>query len=117
MTEKLELDRPDEKTVASVNASLEKCWNDATSPLPYTPLIIPSVKVPEFNLFGDGKEWYTKKEDEYTASTTPKETLPADGADGLDFIMGQSLNSMMMEEQRKPVPEILWGDDGNGNAL
>ena len=22
-----------------------------------------------------------------------------------------------MEEQRKPVPEILWGSDGNGNAL
>lgn len=26
MTEKLE---PDEKTIASLNASLEKCWNDA----------------------------------------------------------------------------------------
>ena len=32
MTEKLE---PDEKTIASLNASLEKCWNDAENPLPY----------------------------------------------------------------------------------
>ena len=118
MTEKLE---PDEKTIASVNASLEKCWNDAESPLPYIPLVVPPIEVPEFNLFGSGKEWYTEREDGYTAPatpvSTPRNTQQADGADGLDFIMGQSLNSMMMEEQRKPVPEILWGGDGNGNAL
>ena len=118
MTEKLE---PDEKIIASLNASLEKCWNDAESPLPYIPLVVPPIEVPEFNLFGSGKEWQTEREDGYTApatpASTPKDTQQADGADGLDFIMGQSLNSMMMEEQRKPVPEILWGGDGNGNAL
>ena len=118
MTEKLE---PDEKTIASVNASLKKCWNDAESPLPYIPLVVPPIEVPEFNLFGSGKEWQTEREDGYTAPatpvSTPRNTQQADGADGLDFIMGQSLNSMMMEEQRKPVPEILWGGDGNGNAL
>ena len=114
MTEKLE---PDEKTIASINASLEKCWNDAESPLPYIPLVVPPIEVPEFNLFGSGKEWYTEREDGYTAPATPRNTQQADGADGLDFIMGQSLNSMMMKEQRKPVPEILWGGDGNGNAL
>lgn len=118
MTEKLE---PDEKTIASINASLEKCWNDAESPLPYIPLVMPPIEVPEFNLFGSGKEWYTEREDGYTAPatpvSTPRNTQQADGADGLDFIMGQSLNSMMMKEQRKPVPEILWGGDGNGNAL
>ncbi|MBS1391433.1 hypothetical protein DXB64_19925 [Bacteroides uniformis] len=118
MTEKLE---PDEKTIASINASLEKCWNDAESPLPYIPLVVPPIEVPEFNLFGSGKEWYTEREDGYTAPatpvSTPRNTQQADGADGLDFIMGQSLNSMMMKEQRKPVPEILWGGDGNGNAL
>lgn len=117
MTEKLE---PDEKTIASINASLEKCWNDAESPLPYIPLVVPPIEVPEFNLFGSGKEWYTEREDGYTAPatpvSTPRNTQQADGADGLDFIMGQSLNSMM-KEQRKPVPEILWGGDGNGNAL
>ena len=52
-------------------------------------------------------------EDGYTAPatpvSTPRNTQQADGANGLDFIMGQSLNSMMMKEQRKPVPEILWG--------
>lgn len=115
MTEKLE---PDEKTIASVNASLEKCWNDAENPLPYIPLVVPPIEVPEFNLFGNGKEWHTEREDEYTTpASTPRDTQQADGADELDFIMGQSLNSMMMEEQRKPVPEILWGGDGNGNAL
>lgn len=118
MTEKLE---PGEKTIASINASLEKCWNDAESPLPYIPLVVPPIEVPEFNLFGSGKEWYTEREDGYTAPatpvSTPRNTQQADGADGLDFIMGQSLNSMMMKEQRKPVPEILWGGDGNGNAL
>lgn len=115
MTEKLE---PDEKTIASVNASLEKCWNDAENPLPYIPLVVPPIEVPEFNPFGNGKEWHTEREDEYTTpASTPRDTQQADGADGLDFIMGQSLNSMMMEEQRKPVPEILWGGDGNGNAL
>ena len=118
MTEKLE---PDEKTTASLNASLEKCWNDAESPLPYIPLVVPPIEVPEFNLFGSGKEWHTEREDEYTTpatpASTPRDTQQADGADELDFIMGQSLNSMMMEEQRKPVPEILWGGDGNGNAL
>ena len=118
MTEKLE---PDEKTIASLNASLEKCWNDAESPLPYIPLVVPPIEVPEFNLFGNGKEWHTEREDEYTTpvtpASTPRDTQQADGADELDFIMGQSLNSMMMEEQRKPVPEILWGSDGNGNAL
>ena len=118
MTEKLE---PDEKTIASINASLEKCWNDAESPLPYIPLVVPPIEVPEFNLFGSGKEWQTEREDGYTAPatpvSTPRNTQQADGADGLDFIMGQSLNSMMMKEQRKPVPEILWGGDGNGNAL
>ena len=115
MTEKLE---PDEKTIASVNASLEKCWNDAENPLPYIPLVVPPIEVPEFNPFGNGKEWHTEREDEYTTpASTPRDTQQADEADGLDFIMGQSLNSMMMEEQRKPVPEILWGGDGNGNAL
>lgn len=115
MTEKLE---PDEKTIASVNASLEKCWNDAENPLPYIPLVVPPIEVPEFNPFGNEKEWHTEREDEYTTpASTPRDTQQADGADGLDFIMGQSLNSMMMEEQRKPVPEILWGGDGNGNAL
>ena len=115
MTEKLE---PDEKTIASVNASLEKCWNDAENPLPYIPLVVPPIEVPEFNPFGNGKEWHTEREDEYTTpASTPRDTQQADGADGLDFIMGQSLNNMMMEEQRKPVPEILWGGDGNGNAL
>ena len=114
MTEKLE---PDEKIIASLNASLEKCWNDAESPLPYIPLVVPPIEVPEFNLFGSGKEWYTEREDGYTAFATPKDTQPAEEADELDFIMGKSLNSMMMEEKRKPVPEILWGGDGNGNAL
>ena len=114
MTEKLE---PDEKTIASINASLEKCWNDAESPLPYIPLVVPPIEVPEFNLFGSGKEWHTEREDGYTAFATPKDTQPAEEADELDFIMGKSLNSMMMEEKRKPVPEILWGGDGNGNAL
>lgn len=118
MTENLE---PDEKIIASLNASLEKCWNDAESPLPYIPLVVPPIEVPEFNLFGSGKEWHTEREDGYTAlatpASTPRDTHQADGADGLDFIMGQSLNNMMMEEQRKPVPEILWGGDGNGNAL
>ena len=118
MTEKLE---PDEKIIASLNASLEKCWNDAESPLPYIPLVVPPIEVPEFNLFGSGKEWHAEREDGYTAPatpvSTPRNTQQADGADGLDFIMGQSLNSMMMKEQRKPVPEILWGGDGNGNAL
>lgn len=117
-TENLE---PDEKITASLNASLEKCWNDAASPLPYIPLVMPPIEVPEFNLFGNGKEWHTEREDGYTApatpASTPRDTHQADGADGLDFIMGQSLNNMMMEEQRKPVPEILWGGDGNGNAL
>ena len=51
MTEKLE---PDEKTIASVNASLEKCWNDAENPLPYIPLVVPPIEVPEFNPFGNG---------------------------------------------------------------
>ena len=115
MTEKLE---PDEKITASLNASLEKCWNDAESPLPYIPLVVPPIEVPEFNLFGSGKEYVG---DGYTApatpASTPRDIQQADGADGLDFIMGQSLNNMMMEEQRKPVPEILWGGDGNGNAL
>ena len=114
MTEKLE---PDEKTIASINASLEKCWNDAESPLPYIPLVVPPIEVPEFNLFGSGKEWHTEREDGYTAFATPKDTQPAEEADELDFIMGKSLNRMMMEEKRKPVPEILWGGDGNGNAL
>lgn len=115
MTEKLE---PDEKTIASVNASLEKCWNDAENPLPYIPLVVPPIEVPEFNPFGNGKEWHTEREDGYTTpASTPRDTQQADEADGLDLIMGQSLNSMMMEEQRKPVPEILWGGDGNGNAL
>ena len=115
MTENLE---PDEKITASLNASLEKCWNDAESPLPYIPLVVPPIEVPEFNPFGNGKEWHMEREDEYTTpASTPRDTQQADGADGLDFIMGQSLNSMMMEEQRKPVPEILWGGDGNGNAL
>lgn len=118
MTEKLE---PDEKIIASLNASLEKCWNDAENPLPYIPLVVPPIELPEFNLFGNGKEWHTEREDGYTEpaipASTPKDTQQADGADELDFIMGQSLNSMMMEEQRKPVPEILWGGDGNGNAL
>ena len=114
MTEKLE---PDEKTIASLNASLEKCWNDAENPLPYIPLVVPPIEVPEFNLFGSGKEWHTEREDGYTAFATPKDTQPAEEADELDFIMGKSLNSMMMEEKRKPVPEILWGGDGNGNAL
>ncbi len=114
MTEKLE---PDEKTIASVNASLEKCWNDAENPLPYIPLVVPPIEVPEFNPFGNGKEWHTEREDGYTAFATPKDTQPAEEADELDFIMGKSLNSMMMEEKRKPVPEILWGGDGNGNAL
>ena len=114
MTEKLE---PDEKIIASLNASLEKCWNDAESPLPYIPLVVPPIEVPEFNLFGSGKEWHTEREDGYTAFATPKDTQPAEEADELDFIMGKSLNSMMMEEKRKPVPEILWGGDGNGNAL
>ena len=54
MTEKLE---PDEKTIASLNASLEKCWNDAENPLPYIPLVVPPIEVPEFNPFGNGKEW------------------------------------------------------------
>ena len=40
MTEKLE---PDEKTIASLNASLEKCWNDAENPLPYIPLVVPPI--------------------------------------------------------------------------
>ena len=115
MTEKLE---PDEKIIASLNASLEKCWNDAESPLPYIPLVVPPIEVPEFNPFGNGKEWHTEREDEYTTpASTPRDTQQADEADGLDFIMGKSLNSMMMEEKRKPVPEILWGGDGNGNAL
>ena len=114
MTEKLE---PDEKIIASLNASLEKCWNDAESPLPYIPLVVPPIEVPEFNLFGSGKEWHAEREDGYTAFATPKDTQPAEEADELDFIMGKSLNSMMMEEKRKPVPEILWGGDGNGNAL
>ena len=114
MTEKLE---PDEKTIASLNASLEKCWNDAESPLPYIPLVVPPIEVPEFNLFGSGKEWHAEREDGYTAPATPKDTQPAEEADKLDFIMGKSLNSMMMEEKRKPMPEILWGGDGNGNAL
>lgn len=114
MTEKLE---PDEKTIASINASLEKCWNDAESPLPYIPLVVPPIKVPEFNLFGSGKEWHAEREDGYTAPATPKDTQQAKEADELDFIMGKSLNSMMMEEKCKPVPEILWGGDGNGNAL
>ena len=114
MTEKLE---PDEKIIASLNASLEKCWNDAESPLPYIPLVVPPIEVPEFNLFGSGKEWHAEREDGYTATATPKDTQPAEEADELDFIMGKSLNSMMMEEKRKPVPEILWGGDGNGNAL
>lgn len=113
MTEKLE---PDEKIIASLNASLEKCWNDAESPLPYIPLVVPPIEVPEFNLFGSGKEWHAEREDGYTAPATPKDTQPAEEADELDFIMGKSLNSMMMEEKRKPVPEILWGGDGNGNA-
>ena len=51
MTEKLE---PDEKTIASLNASLEKCWNDAENPLPYIPLVVPPIEVPEFNPFGNG---------------------------------------------------------------
>lgn len=118
MTEKLE---PDEKIIASLNASLEKCWNDAESPLPYIPLVVPPIEVPEFNLFGSGKEWHAEREDGYTApatpASTPKDTQQAEEADELDFIMGKSLNSMMMEEKRKPVPEILWGGDGNGNAL
>ena len=118
MTEKLE---PDEKTIASVNASLEKCWNDAENPLPYIPLVVPPIEVPEFNPFGNGKEWHTEREDGYTApatpASTPKDTQQAKEADELDFIMGKSLNSMMMEEKCKPVPEILWGGDGNGNAL
>ena len=101
----------------SLNASLEKCWNDAESSLPYIPLVVPPIEVPEFNLFGSGKEWHAEREDGYTASATPKDTQPAEEADELDFIMGKSLNSMMMEEKRKPVPEILWGGDGNGNAL
>ena len=63
MTEKLE---PDEKTIASLNASLEKCWNDAENPLPYIPLVVPPIEVPEFNFFGNGKEWHTEKKDEYT---------------------------------------------------
>ena len=103
MTEKLE---PDEKIIASLNASLEKCWNDAESPLPYIPLVVPPIEVPEFNLFGSGKEWHAEREDGYTAPATPKDTQPAEEADELDFIMGKSLNSMMMEEKRKPVPEI-----------
>lgn len=115
MTEKLE---PNEKIIASLNASLEKCWNDAESPLPYIPLVVPPIEVPEFNLFGSGKEWHAEREDGYTTpASTPKDTQPAEEADELDFIMGKSLNSMMMEEKRKPVPEILWGGDGNGNAL
>ena len=68
MTEKLE---PDEKTIASVNASLEKCWNDAENPLPYIPLVVPPIEVPEFNPFGNGKEWHTEREDGYTAPATP----------------------------------------------
>ena len=95
MTEKLE---PDEKIIASLNASLEKCWNDAESPLPYIPLVVPPIEVPEFNLFGSGKEWHAEREDGYTAPATPKDTQPAEEADELDFIMGKSLNSMMMEE-------------------
>ena len=118
MTEKLE---PDEKIIASLNASLEKCWNDAESPLPYIPLVVPPIEVPEFNLFGSGKEWHAEREDGYTVpatpASTPKDTQQAKEADELDFIMGKSLNSMMMEEKCKPVPEILWGGDGNGNAL
>ena len=79
MTEKLE---PDEKTIASLNASLEKCWNDAENPLPYIPLVVPPIEVPEFNLFGNGKEWHTEKKDEYTTpatpASTPRDTLQAD---------------------------------------
>ncbi len=44
MTEKLE---PDEKTIASLNASLEKCWNDAENPLPYIPLVVATHMNPE----------------------------------------------------------------------
>lgn len=108
MTENLEPYRPDEKTTASANASLEKCWSETESPLSHIPIVPLPFEVPKSRLFDYGEEWYAE-------STAP--ATPADEADELDFIMGQSLNNMMMEEQRKPVPEILWGGDGKGNAL
>lgn len=82
---------------------------------------MPPIEVPEFDFFGSGKGWRAEKKNKYTTSATPVftpgDTLQADGTDELDFIAGQSLNNVMMKEQRKPVPEILWGGDRNENAL
>ena len=58
MTEKLE---PDEKTIASLNASLEKCWNDAENPLPYIPLVVPPIEVPDSTSSATGKNGIRKR--------------------------------------------------------
>lgn len=59
MTENLEPYRPDGKTTASANASLEKCWSEIESPLPYIPIVLPSIEVQKSRFFDYGEEWYT----------------------------------------------------------
>ena len=45
------------------------------------------------------------------------EVIQEQPCDDLDSILGKSINQSMKEAKNKPVPTILWGDDGNGNGL
>ena len=101
---------PSEETIKALGNSIDECWNELNN-LPQKEF--PPVQVGEII----SSTWNNASGKESETIQPVGEVIQEQPCDDLDSILGKSINQSMKEAKNKPVPTILWGDDGNGNGL
>ena len=101
---------PSEETIKALGNSIDECWNELNN-LPQKEF--PPVQTGEII----SSTWNNASGKENETIQPVGEVIQEQPCDDLDSILGKSINQSMKEAKNKPVPTILWGDDGNGNGL
>ncbi len=107
-TKKQNRKSPSEETIKALGNSIDECWNELNN-LPQKEF--PPVQVGEII----SSTWNNASGKESETIQPVGEVIQEQPCDDLDSILGKSINQSMKEAKNKPVPTILWGDDGNGN--
>lgn len=103
--------RPSTEMAEILGNSINECWNELNNHLPkikFSPIQVGDITSPI---------WRNDTFRETNETTRTEEVIQEQPRDNLDSILGKSINQSMKEAKDKPVPTILWGDDGNGNGL